>query len=198
MPDGFNLSGTQTALHLSGALDDVSRHASGADMLSRESNAATQAMADQNHAPLANSLKLTSHDFKKLSVGDLVELKQSGGGTKFGLVKSKQRHGAIVELTPISTAQASTIRHNFPHTHYLVLNTFMPAQHSAQSWFDWDFSKLETLIATFTDYFLALVEKIIGKQASRLELESKALACIVVSCVLLTLAFWAFTLWQQF
>ena len=198
MPDGFSFTGVQSALNLKGALDDVSRRSSGASMYERESSTVAQDILTPRHDPLANSLKLQPGDFKKLGIGDLVELKQPSGEIKYGLVKHKQNQEHVVELTPISVNQASTIQHNFPNTHYLVLSKFMPAQNSALNWFGWDFSKVETLIAAFTDYFLALMEKVVGKQLSRVELESKGLAMIIAFIVLFGLAFWAYVLWQQF
>lgn len=198
MPDGFSFTGVQSALNLKGALDDVSKRSSGANVYEHESTTVAQDILTPRHDPLANSLKLQPSDFKKLGVGDLVELKQPNGEIKYGLVKNKQNQEQVVELSPISVNQASTIQHNFPNTHYLVLSKFMPVQSSALNWFGWDFSKVETLIAAFTDYFLALMEKVVGKQLSRVELESKGLAMLIALIVLFGLAFWAYFLWQQF
>lgn len=198
MPDGFNFTGVQSALNLKGALDDVSKRSSGATIYEHESTTVAQDILTPRHDPLANSLKLQSSDFKKLGVGDLVELKQPNGEIKFGLVKQKHNQDNIVTFTPISVTQASTIQHNFPKTHYLVLSKFMPAHSSTLNWFGWDFSKVETLIAAFTDYFLALMEKVVGKQLSRVELESKGLALLIALVVLFGLAIWVYILWQQF
>lgn len=197
MPDGFSFSGVQSALKLKDAMDDVSKRNSGIDVMSQESRILGDRAREIRHDPLANSLKLERQDFRKLGIGDLVELKQPNGELKYGLVKGKQEQENILDLTPISEAQAKTIQNNFPNTHYLVLSKYMPARENS-SWFGWDFTKIETLIAAFTDYFLALMEKVVGKQLSRVELESKALALSIITLVLLSLGFWAFTIWRQF
>jgi hypothetical protein len=198
MSDGFSFSGVQSALRLKTALDDVTKRASGADLFEHETNTAAKEVLSPAANPIRNALRLESSDFKKIEIGDLVELKQPSGDIKFGLVKNKQSHDHLVELSPISPTQASTIQHNFPNTHYLVVSKFKPGSDSQKGWFGWDFSRIETLIAAFTDYFLALMEKIVGKQLSRSELESKGLALTIASLTIFSLVFWVYTLLQQY
>lgn len=198
MSDGFSFSGVQSALRLKTALDDVTKRASGADLFEHESKTVAKEMLSPAPTPIRNSLSLENSDFKKIGIGDLVELKQPSGEIKFGLVKSKQAHDHVVELSPISPSQASTIQHNFPNTHYLVVSKFKPTKSSGNSWFSWDFSRIETLIAAFADYFLALMEKLVGKQLSRSELESKVLALTIAFLTVFCLVFWVYTLLKQY
>jgi hypothetical protein len=198
MSDGFSFSGVQSALRLKTALDDVTKRSSGADLFAHETNTVANEILAPVSRPVVHSLKLEGRDFKKIEIGDLVELKQPGGDVKFGLVKNKQPQNHLVELSPISPAQASTIQHNFPNTHYLVVSKFKKTGTSNQGWFGWDFSHIATLIAAFTDYFLALMEKLIGKQLSRSELESKALAITIAGLTVFSLVFWVYTILKQY
>ncbi len=198
MPDSFRFADTQSALHLKGALHDVSKRFGKATTQAEAANHLQPGLSNSPDDLLVRSLTLGAADFNKLSPGDLVELKQPHGPTTFGLIKNKHRQKRVVELTPISARQATTIQHNFPQTHFMVLHTFSPAKDTKPRWLRWDFSPIEAILATFAEYFLTLMEKVVGKQLSQWELESKSLAVVIACLSLVSLIFWTLTLWRQF
>lgn len=190
MGDSYDFSRVQSAVQLKVALDDVNTRLYGQ---SREKEAA--AIFANENAMAAQTLErsriqeviFNEHKLKDIKVGDLLELRDSQGDKKFALVKEVDRQTHASKLVSLHPTQAASLQQQFPDLHQVVVSDSDYNQTSPSGFGLLQFTPLAELFTALKEYILAVFEIIVGKQLSKDELESKALALTigVVSTVLI-------------